>query len=166
MPRTVAWVLKHPRAIWKVGRGQWDSPGDKWEKDFRSIRKEKSQRTTALGTQSHHKTERSWFPKRLGFVESGGVRWAGMWTGDRQQEGQRGKKPVPLLYSIHPIPMVTLIFFATPYTFKIKSPCGAGSGWVSEGGRKEEHPEFVPCSTSSMGPKLVDIILFTNLECM
>lgn len=47
-------------------------------------------------------------------------------TGSRK--GKRGKKPVPL-YSIHPIPMVTLISFATPYTFKIKSPCGAGSGW-------------------------------------
>lgn len=42
-------------------------------------------------------------------------------------------------------------------------------GWVRvvrEGGRKEEHLEFVPCSTSFMGPKLVDILSFTNLECM
>lgn len=137
MPRTVAWVLKHPRAICKRGRGQWNGSGDKWEKDFQSIKKEKSQRITALRTQLDHSLRCLDFPR--GWVESGqdGVDKHKCGMGASSRKGKRGQEACApnAFYARHFNGHINILCHT--YTFKIKNSCGRWVG-VSRGERTKE----------------------------
>lgn len=123
MPRTVAWVLKHPRSTCKKGRGQWNGSGDKWKKDFQSIKKEKSQRITPLRMHLDHSLRSLDFPR--GWVVSGqdGVDKHKCWKEASSRKGKRGYKACApnAFYACHFNGHIYILCLT--YTFKIKNTC-------------------------------------------